>query len=63
MKSNKIKWILLSAVFVLILVTMYLSIHGINKTIEKTIPLEVYEDNDWTLDKDTSVTIVIAGVK
>ena len=32
-------------------------IHGINKTIEKTIPLEVYEDNDWTLDKDTSVTI------
>ena len=57
MKSNKIKWILLSAVFVLILVTMYLSIHGINKTIEKTIHLEVYEDNDWTLDKDTSVTI------
>ena len=57
MKNNKIKWIVLSVVFVLIFVTIYLSIHGINKTIEKTIPLEVYEDNDWTPDKDTSVTI------
>lgn len=57
MKNNKMKWILISVVFVLILVAVYLSIHGINKPIEKTVPLEVYEDNDWTLDKDTFVTI------
>ena len=56
LKSNKTKWIVLSVVFVLILVTMHL-IHGINKNIDKTIILEAYEDNDWTPDKDTSVTM------
>ena len=57
MKSNQMKWMLLSAVFLLILVAIYFSIHGINKTVEKTIPLEVYEDHNGTLGKDTSVTI------
>lgn len=57
MKSNQIKRILLSIFIVLIFVIVWLSIHGINKTVEKTVSLEVYEDNDWIPDKDSSVTI------
>lgn len=57
MKNNQIKRILLSVLIVLIFIIAWLSIHGINKTVEKTVSLEVYEDNDWTPDKDSSVTI------
>ena len=57
MKNNQIKRILLSVFVVLAFIIAWLSIHGINKTVEKTVPLEVYEDNDWTPDKDSSVTI------
>lgn len=57
MKSKQIKRILLSIFIVLIFVIVWLSIHGINKTVEKTVSLEVYEDNDWIPDKDSSVTI------
>ena len=57
MKNKQIKRILLSVFIVLIFIIAWLSIHGINKTVEKTVSLEVYEDNDWIPDKDSSVTI------
>ena len=57
MKNNQIKRILLFVFVVLVFIIAWLSIHGFNKTVEKTVPLEVYEDNDWTPDKDSSVTI------
>lgn len=55
MSSRKMKLILMLAVFAL-LVLAWACICGINKTIEKTISVDVYEDNDQSA-VTSSITI------
>lgn len=48
MKNSKAKLFFISAIGVLLLVVGWLSIHGINKIIDQTISVDVYEDDDWS---------------
>lgn len=47
MKRNKTK-VILAVALVLVLFGGWFCVHGINKTIEQTISVDVYEDSDWT---------------
>ncbi|MCI8480646.1 MAG: hypothetical protein HFG08_07190 [Oscillibacter sp.] len=47
MKNRKVKLFFL-AIGVLILIVVWLSTYGMNKTIDRTISVDVYEDDDWS---------------
>ena len=47
MKNRKVK-LFFFAIGVLILIVVWLSTYGMNKTIDRTISVDVYEDDDWS---------------
>jgi hypothetical protein len=47
LKNRKVKLFFL-AIGVLILIVVWLSTYGMNKTIDRTISVDVYEDDDWS---------------
>ena len=58
MKSSKTRLLFISVVGLLLFIGLWLSTYGINKTIDKTISVDVYEDNDWS---NITSSIKIAG--
>ena len=47
MKNRKVK-LFFFAIGVLILIVVWLSTYGINETIDRTISVDVYEDDNWS---------------
>lgn len=47
MKSKKIKRILIFSILMLLFFTVWFSVNGISKTIDRTVSVDVYEGNDW----------------
>jgi len=47
LKNRKVK-LFFFAIGVLILIVVWLSTYGMNKTIDRTISVDVYEDDDWS---------------
>ena len=47
MKNRKVN-LFFFAIGVLILIVVWLSTYGMNKTIDRTISVDVYEDDDWS---------------
>ena len=58
MKSIKVKWPFIAVIGVLLFMAVWLGTYGINKTIDKTISVDVYEDDDWS---NITSSIKIAG--
>ena len=44
----KVKWPFIAVIGVLLFMAVWLGTYGINKTIDKTISVDVYEDDDWS---------------
>lgn len=58
LKSIKVKWPFIAVIGVLLFMAVWLGTYGINKTIDKTISVDVYEDDDWS---NITSSIKIAG--
>lgn len=58
MKSRKAKLFLSVGIGALLFAGLWLSIHGISRTIDKTVSVNVYENDDWS---HTTSSIKIAG--
>lgn len=58
LKDSKVKLLFISVVGVLLFMAIWLGTYGINKTIDKTISVDVYEDDDWS---NITSSIKIAG--
>lgn len=56
MKSGKIKWFFMSVICASLLIAAWLSVYGINKTIDKTVNVNVFE-NDGVLNTTSSIKI------
>lgn len=48
MKNSKTRLLFISVVGLLLFIGLWLSTYGINKTIDKTISVDVYENDDWS---------------
>ena len=48
MKSSKTRLLFISLVGLLLFIGLWLSTYGINKTVDKTISVDVYENDDWS---------------
>lgn len=48
MKNSKIRFFVISAIGVPLFICLWLSTYGINKTVDKTISVDVYENDDWS---------------
>ena len=58
MKSSKTRLLFISLVGLLLFIGLWLSTYGINKTVDKTISVDVYENDDWS---NITSSIKIAG--
>lgn len=47
-KSSKTRLLFSSVVGLLLFISLWLSTYGINKTVDKTISVDVYENDDWS---------------
>ena len=56
LKSIKVKWPFIAVIGVLLFMAVWLGTYGINKTIDKTISVDVYEDDDWSNITDRKST-------
>lgn len=48
MKNSKTRLLFISVVGLLLFIGLWLSTYGINKTIDKTISVDVYPNDDWS---------------
>ena len=61
MKNGKMKLFFTSAAGILILVIVWFSTYGMNKTIDQTVSVDVYKDHDWS--KITSSVKISGNLK
>lgn len=48
MANSKTRLLFISVIGVLLFIGLWLSTYGINKTVDKTISVDVYENDDWS---------------